>query len=96
MGRTRADPTVRPALPLQAEIRAIRSLQCPRPSAAHLEHRVNPQGATIIGVLIAGGDREHAEATHFGDRMSNILGGAGVVKVSGEPLGNAELALDLA
>ena len=59
----------------------------------HLEGGVAPQGVAVVGVLVAGGDHQRAEADHLGEAMADPLGCARVLDAACQPVGDAELAL---
>ena len=61
----------------------------------HLEGRVGPQGVAVVGVCVAGGDQQRAEADHLGEAVADPLGCARVLDAACQPVGDAELALDL-
>ena len=48
------------------------------------------------GVLVAGVDREHAEAEHLRNRVPNLMTRSAIAEARGKPLRNAELEFHLA
>ena len=62
----------------------------------HLEDRIVAQGIAVVGVLKTGRDREHACLEHLDHRVVELRRIAPVGDACGEPLGDAERALDLA
>ena len=58
-----------------------------------LEQRILPKRVAVIGVLIAAGDREHAEAQQGRQRVDHPLRVSPVLDTAGQRLGQAEPAL---
>jgi hypothetical protein len=84
---------------LQPRHRRLRAQRLARPRPAshrQLEDRIATQGIAIVGVLVAGGDREHAEAQHLRESVADALGIAPVGNAGRQPFGEPDLALDLA
>jgi len=61
----------------------------------HLERRIVAQGVAVVGVFVTGGDHQGAKADHLGEAMAHPLGRSGILDAARQPIGEAELALDL-
>ena len=61
----------------------------------HLERRIVTQGIAVVGVRVAGGDQQRAEADHLGEAMPHPLGRPWIGNAAGQPLGDPEPSLDL-
>ena len=66
-----------------------------QPADRHLEGRIGAQCIAIVGILIAGRDQQGTEAAHLGEPVLDPLGRPRIFDASRQPLGDAELALDL-
>ena len=93
-GRRRARGRV-----LQAAHRRLRA-QSPatfrHPAHRQFEQWIAAQAVAIVGVFVAAGDGEHAEAQHLGHRVVDAIRIAPVAQAPGQMLGQAETALGLA
>ncbi len=61
-----------------------------------LEGGVVAQRCRVVAVLVAGRDHQQAEADDVGQAVSDLLRRPRVVEAGGQPVGDAEAALDLA
>jgi hypothetical protein len=61
----------------------------------HLEGGIVAQRIAVVGVFIAGGDQQRAEADHLGKAVPHPLGRSRIGDAAGQPVGDPELALDL-
>ena len=66
-----------------------------RPAHGQLKQGVDAQGVAVVGVLVAAGDREHAEAKQRGERVNHQRRIAPVADATRQRLGQAETALRL-
>ena len=63
-----------------------------RPADRQLEQRIGAQIVAVVGILVAAGDREHAEPQHRRQRVDHPVGGAPLPDAAGQRLGQAEPA----
>ena len=61
-----------------------------------LEQRVRAERVAVVGILIAAGNRQHAEAQHGGERVDDLCLIAPVADAACQRVGEAEAALRLA
>ena len=61
---------------------ALRRLAC-----GQLEQRVRAQGVAVVGILVAAGDRQHAEAQHGRERVDHLRLIAPIANAAGQGLG---------
>ena len=95
-GHAQQDTNVRQVLEprdgrLRAECGAVG-----QPIQRELEDRIVPQTVRVVAVLVPGRDHQHAKAQDGGEAVLDPLRRARVVDASGEPVREAEPALDLA
>ncbi|MBB4268033.1 hypothetical protein GGD89_003687 [Roseospira visakhapatnamensis] len=83
---------------LQARQRRLRTQIGPAGQAlqGQLEDRVAAQGASVVGVFIAGRDHQRAKGDYVGQRVLSAGGVSGIVQAGGQPSGQPAASLDLA
>jgi hypothetical protein len=90
--RCRAGQVLQPA---HGRLRAQILPALGQPADRHLEGRVDPQRAAVIGIRVAGRNQQHAEADHVGQGVTDPFRRPGVGEAACQPLGEPEPALDL-
>ncbi len=95
-GHAQQDTNLRQVLePRNGRLRAERGA-VGQPIEGELEDRIVPQAVSVVAVLIAGRDHQHAKAQDGGEAVLDPLRRARVVDAGSEPISEAEPALDLA